>query len=102
MVSNSEAARLQKELAHARTVAMANGVGAKSRLQALQIAYGHGLFLPRPITHIVCRYQEQIEFVERLKEDCVRNILKSSSDMAAFQQEVSDHLGALRQFAEEN
>lgn len=38
MVSNSEAARLQKELAHARTVAMANGVGAKSRLQALQIA----------------------------------------------------------------
>lgn len=38
MMTNGEAVRLQKELAHARTVALANGVGVKSRLQALQIA----------------------------------------------------------------
>lgn len=37
-MSNNEAERLQKELAHARTVNLANGVGVKSRLQALQIA----------------------------------------------------------------
>ncbi|EJD06000.1 uncharacterized protein FOMMEDRAFT_145334 [Fomitiporia mediterranea MF3/22] len=85
MVTNGEAVRLQKELAHARTVALANGVGVKSRLQALQIAY-----------------QEQMERVDRLKEETVRMILKSSSDMAAFQEEVSGHLNNLRQFTEEN
>ena len=36
--SNSEAQRLQKELAYARSAALASGVGVKSRLQALQIA----------------------------------------------------------------
>ncbi|KAL5529070.1 hypothetical protein ACEPAG_5044 [Sanghuangporus baumii] len=85
LMTNGEAVRLQKELAHARTVALANGVGVKSRLQALQIAY-----------------QEQVERVDRLKEETVRMILKSSSDMAAFQEEVSGQLNNLRQFAEEN
>lgn len=36
MVSSQEAARLERDLAHARTNALANGVGIKSRLQALQ------------------------------------------------------------------
>ncbi|KAF7970745.1 hypothetical protein HWV62_23146 [Athelia sp. TMB] len=36
LVSSQEAARLERELAQARTNAMANGVGVKSRLQALQ------------------------------------------------------------------
>ena len=36
--SNGEAQRLQKELAYARSAALASGVGVKSRLQALQIA----------------------------------------------------------------
>ena len=39
MVGNAEASRLERDLAAARTAAMANGVGVKSRLQALQIAY---------------------------------------------------------------
>ena len=39
LVSNAEASRLERDLAAARTAAMANGVGVKSRLQALQIAY---------------------------------------------------------------
>lgn len=36
MVANGEAARLERDLAHARTAALANGMGVKSRLQALQ------------------------------------------------------------------
>ncbi|KAI0781147.1 HEC/Ndc80p family-domain-containing protein [Trametes elegans] len=40
-VSNAEALRLERELGAARTAAMANGVGVKSRLQAYQIAYVH-------------------------------------------------------------
>jgi kinetochore protein NDC80 len=36
LVANSEAARLERDLAHARTAALANGMGVKSRLQALQ------------------------------------------------------------------
>lgn len=36
MVSSQEAARLERDLAHARTNALANGMGVKSRLQALQ------------------------------------------------------------------
>ena len=38
MVSNSEAAQLQKELVLARIDTMANGIGTKACLQALQIA----------------------------------------------------------------
>lgn len=38
LVSHAEASRLERDLAQARTAAMANGVGVKSRLQALQIA----------------------------------------------------------------
>lgn len=38
LVSNAEATHLERELAQARTSAMANGVGVKSRLQAVQIA----------------------------------------------------------------
>ena len=34
--SSAEAARLERDLAHARTAALANGLGVKSRLQALQ------------------------------------------------------------------
>ena len=54
------------------------------------------------LTVDIFSYQEQMKFVERMKEECVRNILKHASDIAAFQQEVSETLGLLRQFAEEN
>ena len=40
MVSNAEAARLERELAHARTVALSSGMGVKSRLQALLFRQG--------------------------------------------------------------
>ncbi|OBZ75594.1 putative kinetochore protein NDC80 [Grifola frondosa] len=85
LVSNAEAARLERDLAQARTAAMANGVGVKSRLQALQIAH-----------------REQIEKVNRLKDDTVRAIIKSSSDIVTFKEEVSKQLQHLRDFAEAN
>ena len=47
-------------------------------------------------------YQEQIERVDRLKEETIRMILKSSSDIAAFKEEVSGHLSNLRQAVEES
>ncbi|KDQ33536.1 hypothetical protein PLEOSDRAFT_1061192 [Pleurotus ostreatus PC15] len=85
LVSNAEAARLERELAHARTAALANGMGVKSRLQALQFDY-----------------REQIEKVARLKEETVRAIMKNSNDICMFKQEVSRLLGDLRKFTEED
>ncbi|KAF9009339.1 HEC/Ndc80p family-domain-containing protein [Cyathus striatus] len=83
MVANGEAARLERDLAHARTAAKANGMGVKSRLQALQFNYG-----------------EQVEKVNRLKEDTVRAIIRNSHDIAMFKEEVSRHLKELRDFAD--
>jgi len=85
LVSNAEATHLERELAQARTSAMANGVGVKSRLQAVQIAY-----------------REQIDRVERLRDETVRAIIKNSSDIVTFKEEVSTQLKDLRDFAEAN
>lgn len=85
LVSHSEATRLERDLAQARTAAMANGVGVKSRLQALQIAY-----------------REQIDKVNRLKDETMRAIIKNSSDIVMFKEEVSKQLKHLRDFAEAN
>ncbi|TFY81964.1 hypothetical protein EWM64_g2047 [Hericium alpestre] len=85
LVSNAEATRLERDLAQARTAALANGVGVKSRLQALQIAY-----------------REQVEKVARLKDETVRAIVKNSSDIVMFKEEVSSQLKHLRDFAETN
>ena len=48
------------------------------------------------------RYREQIEKVNRLKEDTVRAVIKNSSDIVAFKDEVSKQLQYLRDFAEAN
>ncbi|KAJ7134966.1 HEC/Ndc80p family-domain-containing protein [Mycena crocata] len=82
-VANGEAARLERDLATARTAALANGMGVKSRLQALQFDYG-----------------EQLEKVSRLKEETVRAIIKNSTEIAMFKEEVSRCLTDLRVFAE--
>lgn len=83
IVANGEAERLEKDLAHARTAALANGMGVKSRLQALQFGY-----------------REQVEKVSRLKEETVRAIIKNTHDIAMFKAEVSHYLTDLRIFAE--
>lgn len=83
LVASGEAVRLERDLAHARTAALANGMGVKSRLQTLQF-----------------NYREQMEKVSRLKEETVRAIIKNSHEIAMFKEEVSRHLGELRDFAE--
>jgi len=85
LVSNAEATRLERELAQARTSAMANGVGVKSRLQAVHIAY-----------------REQVDKVERLRDETVRAIIKNSSEIVTFKEEVAKQLKYLRDFAEAN
>ncbi|KAI0797792.1 HEC/Ndc80p family-domain-containing protein [Abortiporus biennis] len=85
MVSNAEATRLERELAQARTSAMANGVGVKTRLQAVHIAY-----------------REQVDKVDRLRDETVRAIIKNSSDIVTFKEEVSKQLKYLKDFAEAN
>ncbi|KAH7916015.1 HEC/Ndc80p family-domain-containing protein [Hygrophoropsis aurantiaca] len=84
MVSNAEAARLEKELAQARTAALSNGMGVKSRLQTLQF-----------------NYREQVAKVGRLKDDTIRAIAKNSNEIAMFKDEVSAQLRHLREFVEE-
>lgn len=83
-VSNAEAARLERELAHARTVALSSGMGVKSRLQALQFSY-----------------REQQAKVARLKDETIRAIAKNSNEIALFKAEVSAHLRQLREFVTE-
>ncbi|KAJ7489921.1 HEC/Ndc80p family-domain-containing protein [Mycena galericulata] len=83
LVAGGEAERLERDLAHARTAALANGMGVKSRLQALQFAY-----------------REQVEKVSRLKEDTARAIIKNTHDIAVFKSDVSRYLTDLRTFAE--
>lgn len=50
----------------------------------------------------VDRYREQVEKVNRLKEDTVRAVIKNSSEVVAFKDEVSKQLQYLRDFAEAN
>ncbi|KAF9246586.1 HEC/Ndc80p family-domain-containing protein [Melanogaster broomeanus] len=83
MVSNAEGARLERELAHARTAALSSGMGVKSRLQALQFDY-----------------REQIAKIARLKDETIRAIAKNSNEIGLFKEEVSAQLAHLREFVE--
>ncbi|GJE86872.1 HEC/Ndc80p family-domain-containing protein [Phanerochaete sordida] len=85
LASNAEAERLEEALAQARAAAKAHGVGVKARLQALQIAY-----------------KEQVAKVNRLRDDTVREIIKNSSEIVMFKEEISKQLKHLRDFAEAN
>ncbi|KII88961.1 hypothetical protein PLICRDRAFT_53458 [Plicaturopsis crispa FD-325 SS-3] len=85
LVSSREAERLERELAQARTAALANGMGVKSRLQALQI-----------------EYREQVDKVSRLRDETVRAIVKNSHEIAMFKDQVGQQLKYLKEFAETN
>jgi kinetochore protein NDC80 len=91
---------LERDLAQARTAAIANGMGVKSRLQALQLRSDRYLHLSYTTTDDRLSYREQIEKVSRLKEETIRGIIKNSHDIAIFKEEVSRHLRELREFAE--
>lgn len=101
-MASAEASRLERELAQARTAAIANGLGVKSRLQSLQFRYAKMHIEKSILFTLSCiySYKEQIEKVSRLKDETVRAILKNSQDIANFKQEVSRHLQELRDFAE--
>lgn len=78
-------------------------MGVKARLQASQIAYV--LALTAHLMHSTrrpYRYKEQVAKVNRLRDDTVREIIKNSSDIVMFKEEVSKQLKNLRDFAEAN
>ncbi len=83
---------------------MTNGVGVKSRLQALQIAYVFICPLHCSVAHLVgtCSYREQVDKVTRLRDETVRAIIKNSSDIVEFKEEVQRQLRNLRDYAEAN
>lgn len=47
-------------------------------------------------------HREQIDKVERLRDETIRAIIKNSSDIVTFKEEVSTQLKDLRDFAEAN
>ena len=55
-----------------------------------------------PHSLISARYKEQVAKVNRLRDDTVREIIKNSSDIVMFKEEVSKQLKHLRDFAETN
>ncbi|KAI0253943.1 HEC/Ndc80p family-domain-containing protein [Lactifluus subvellereus] len=83
LASNAQITRLERDLVQARTAALSSGTGIKSRLQALQIAY-----------------REQLEKVARLRDETVRAIVKNSTEIAMFKEEISQQLKNLRDFTE--
>lgn len=100
LVAGAETGRLERDLAHAKTAALANGMGVKSRFQALQFELGAIYLLTGSAETHFTSYQEQVEKVSRLKEATVRAIIKNTHDIAMFKAEVSRHLTDLRDFAE--
>ncbi|KAH9967890.1 HEC/Ndc80p family-domain-containing protein [Russula dissimulans] len=83
LVTNAEISRLERDLGQARTAALSSGTGIRGRLQALQIGY-----------------REQVEKVARLRDETVRAIVKNSTEIAMFKEDISQQLKNLRDFAE--
>lgn len=84
-VNNTRAAELERTMAQARMAAMAHGVGAKSRLQAVEIAY-----------------REQQEKIARVKEETIRAIIKNSTEIAEMKEAVARQLKYVQDVVEAN
>jgi len=84
-VNNARAAELERTMAQARMAAMAHGVGAKSRLQAIEIAY-----------------REQQEKVARVKDETIRAIIKNSTEIAEMKEAVARQLKYVQDVVEAN
>lgn len=54
------------------------------------------------LTSICARYAEQVDKVNRLRDDTVRAIIKNSSEVVMFKEEVSKQLKQVHDFAEAN
>ncbi|KAI0315521.1 HEC/Ndc80p family-domain-containing protein [Amylostereum chailletii] len=85
MSMNQNTRELQDTIASQRTSAQEAGFSVKSELQRVEL-----------------QYREQVERVARLRDDTVRAIVKNSSDVALFKEEVSQKLRHLRDMAETN
>ncbi|KAF9065278.1 HEC/Ndc80p family-domain-containing protein [Rhodocollybia butyracea] len=81
--AGESARNLESMVANAKKAAYVNGMSAKSRLQQLQFDY-----------------REQVERVNRLRDETVRAIIKNGTDIAEFKNEVSKRLRELRECAE--
>jgi len=84
-VNNARAAELERTMAQARMAAMAHGVGAKSRLQAIEIAY-----------------REQQEKVARVKDETIRAIIKNSTEIAEMKEAIARQLKYVQDVVEAN
>jgi kinetochore protein NDC80 len=83
--------------------AMAHGVGAKSRLQAIEIAFVASPLLPcMRLTFRLCRYREQQEKVARLKDETIRAIIKHSTEIAEMKEAVARQLKYVQDVIEAN
>jgi kinetochore protein NDC80 len=49
---------------------------------------------------LAIRYREQVEKVTRLRDETVRAIVKNSTEVAMFKEEISQQLKNLQDFAE--
>jgi kinetochore protein NDC80 len=56
--------------------------------------------LPSVDGDLATRYREQVEKVARLRDETVRAIVKNSTEIAMFKEEISRQLKSLRDFAE--
>ena len=101
-MSAAEVDRLENALAQARTAAMTHGVGVKTRLHALQIAYVCSPCFRGSLAEVSHSYAEQVDKVNRLRDDTVRAIIKNSNDAVMFKEEVSRQLKQLHDFAQTN
>jgi kinetochore protein NDC80 len=55
---------------------------------------------PSVNSDLAIRYREQVEKVARLRDETVRAIVKNSTEIAVFKEEISQQLKSLRDFAE--
>ena len=54
-----------------------------------------------PSAHVsVISYREQVEKVGRLRDETVRAIVRNSTEIAMFKEEISQQLKSLRDFTE--
>jgi hypothetical protein len=79
------------------------GIGIKSRLQGVKIAY---VFIFTRAGHVeravLFSHQEQIEKTDRLRDEIVKAITKNTEEIYEFKTLVSQSLDELCMFAESN
>lgn len=83
---------------------MAHGVSAKSRLQAVEIAFVSPIYARVLVTLTSCsyRFREQQEKIARLKDETVREIIKHSTEIVEMKEAVARQLKYVQDVVEAN